>query len=241
MSSLRWGKLLPIQRTYSRPNASKRMSYSSDNFDTDTLSEPQSFLEGKVSNSNENEKPSTSTKKRSDGLYFDDDAGVVFQVETTLYRVPPSDLIKVSPVFRDMFKMSSASESRNDDNPIFLKSISRIDWERLLKVILHKSFLDPPFRFEMEEWISVLKLSTLWRMGVVRAIAIEKIEQLDDPARRIQLAREYGISSYYLPALVRLVIRVNPLSAQDFKYLGCECAVPGLRMCPQHCLHSGKG
>ncbi|KAF9071525.1 hypothetical protein BDP27DRAFT_1174979, partial [Rhodocollybia butyracea] len=153
----------------------------------------------------------------------------VAQVETVLYRVPPSDLTKVSPVFRDMLETpsgSEASEGRSDNRPIFLESITRIDWERLLKVIFHKSYLDPPLQFNLDEWISVLKLSTLWKMDVVRATAIKSIEEFDDPARRIHVAREYGIlPSYYLPALTQLVMRPNPLSVQDLGYLGPECGL----------------
>ncbi|KAF9071524.1 hypothetical protein BDP27DRAFT_1361693 [Rhodocollybia butyracea] len=196
MPSISWGKLFPSQRAHIRQNASKRKSSNSN-----TLSENQP-LQVKVHNNN-----NSGEHKRSDGLYFLDDAGVVYRVETTLYRIPPSDLTRVSPVFHDMFEMpsgSEVSEGRGDDRPIFLESITRIDWERLLKVISHKSYLDPPLQFDMDEWIS--------------------IEEFNDPARKIHVAREYGIPSYSLLALIHLVIRVKPLSAQDSKYLGLECA-----------------
>ncbi|KAF9071526.1 hypothetical protein BDP27DRAFT_1170502, partial [Rhodocollybia butyracea] len=149
-------------------------------------------------------------------------------VEKTLYRIPPSNLTKVSPVFRDMLEApsgSEASEGSGDNTPIFLESITQIDWERLLKVILHKSYLDPPLKFNLDEWISVLKLSTLWKMDVVRATAIKSIEEFDDPARKIHVAREYGISSYYPPALSQLVLRPRSLSVQDIGFLGLECGL----------------
>ncbi|KAF9073186.1 hypothetical protein BDP27DRAFT_1400351 [Rhodocollybia butyracea] len=114
-----------------------------------------------------------------------------------------------------------------DDNPILLQSILRSDWERLLNVLMHKTYLDPPLDFKMVDWISVLKLSTLWEMDVIRAIAIKKIDRLnlDNPARKVNLAREYKIPDYCLPSLSQLIMRSASLSFQDLKWLGPECAL----------------
>ncbi|KAF9073187.1 hypothetical protein BDP27DRAFT_1216148, partial [Rhodocollybia butyracea] len=151
------------------------------------------------------------------------------QVEMTLYRIPPTELTKTSPVFRDMFQMPPDGENKpegmSDDNPILLHSILQIDWERLLNVLLHKTYLDPPLDFRIEQWISVLKLSTLWEMNAVRAVAIKKIESFDDHARKIDIAREYKIPDYFLPALSQLITRPQPLSIEDLLYLGLMCCL----------------
>jgi hypothetical protein len=167
--------------------------------------------------------------KRSSMFYFD---CVIFQVEDTLYNLPRAKLIEASSVFEDMFALPQASantaEGTNDDNPIHLEQTSKKDWECLLKLLFNSNLLpedssSPNFTFD--EWVSALKLATKWDMGAARACAIEKIAQFDYPAKKIHLAREYQVPRYFIPALVRLIARSEPLTREEYLDLGVDCVL----------------
>ncbi|KAJ3906121.1 hypothetical protein F5879DRAFT_920926 [Lentinula edodes] len=83
-----------------------------------------------------------------------------------------------------------------------------------------------PPEFTLDEWVSILKLATKWDMSTARACAIEKIAEYDGiPAKKIRLARDYRVPRYFIPSLVQLIGRSNPLTADDYKDIGVECAL----------------
>ncbi|KAF8824227.1 hypothetical protein HHX47_DHR8000198 [Lentinula edodes] len=94
----------------------------------------------------------------------------------------------------------------------------------------YKSFASNPIsgppEFTLDEWVSILKLATKWDMSTARACAIEKIAEYDGiPAKKIRLARDYRVPRYFIPSLVQLIGRSNPLTADDYKDIGVECAL----------------
>ncbi|KIK58971.1 hypothetical protein GYMLUDRAFT_227655 [Collybiopsis luxurians FD-317 M1] len=121
------------------------------------------------------------------------------------------------------------SEGTCDEYPIHLEHIKRKDWECLLGLLFNSnsqvlgqaSIPD----FTLDEWESVLNLSTKWEMAAVRECAIEKINQFDNPAKKIQLARNYRVPRFFLPCLVQLVARSDPIIPQELSELGIECAL----------------
>ena len=73
-----------------------------------------------------------------------------------------------------------------------------------------------------EEWISVLRLATRWKIDGIRSLAIRQLERLSlNPVDRITLAREYGINSdwvrYGSAALSR---RHTPLRVEEARVMG---------------------
>lgn len=80
--------------------------------------------------------------------------------------------------------------------------------------------------FTLEEWTSVLKLSTMWDFVTIREFAIAKIAPLlVDAVDKVVLARDYHVDEWLLPGLNSLAQRVEPLSLGDYKRLGAETAV----------------
>lgn len=75
-----------------------------------------------------------------------------------------------------------------------------------------------------EEWISVLKLSTMWQFDFYRNRAIKELTRhLDnDPARRLVLAFGYNVGNWLIPALQSLAQREEPMRMEEVKLLGME-------------------
>ncbi|KAJ4476504.1 hypothetical protein C8J55DRAFT_476614 [Lentinula edodes] len=165
--------------------------------------------------------------EKSKSYYFD---CVVFQVENKLYKLPRAYLAAVSPIFNDMFQIppedGQVTEGSESSHPICLYQTRVVDWERFLKVLFCKLYIDPPVEFGFDEWASVLKLSHRWEITTLQSLAIQKIESFHDhPSQKIYLARQYHVPSFYLPSIGRLIARSEPISLEDMKYLGAECAL----------------
>jgi hypothetical protein len=78
-----------------------------------------------------------------------------------------------------------------------------------------------------EEWISVLKLSTLWNFEEARRSAINNLPftDVDHPVMRIELAMTYKVRQWFLPALQKLATQEHGLKTEDVQRLGLEFAL----------------
>lgn len=74
-----------------------------------------------------------------------------------------------------------------------------------------------------DQWISVLKLATLWQFEEVRKLAIDTLTSIMvDPILRIEHARAYDVRQWYWIALHELGDGENSPSPQDAERLGVE-------------------
>ncbi|KAF9025622.1 hypothetical protein BDP27DRAFT_1307336 [Rhodocollybia butyracea] len=172
------------------------------------------------------------TAMRSSSFYFD---CVVFQVEDVLYKIPRAKLVDESKVFETMFSLpigeGNASEGTIDENPIHLEQLAKKDWECLLRLLFHRhptlsqDIDDQVPDFTLDEWVSVLELATKYDMTNIRKGAIDRIAVFNDPARKVKIARQQRIPSYFIPSLVELVARSEPLTPEEVMNLGIECAM----------------
>ncbi|PSR71747.1 hypothetical protein PHLCEN_2v12395 [Hermanssonia centrifuga] len=82
-----------------------------------------------------------------------------------------------------------------------------------------------------DEWVSVLRLSSLWNFEFLRAKAINHLQPLitTDPLRALFLAMDGSLrlpsSQWQFPALVALVRRREPISQRDVEVLGIDAAL----------------
>jgi hypothetical protein len=77
--------------------------------------------------------------------------------------------------------------------------------------------------FSLAEWISILKLSTMWEFTGIRQYAITQMPKLGiPPARQINLARDYHIQEWFLPGLVAYAQQPDTITADDVDLLGWE-------------------
>lgn len=83
----------------------------------------------------------------------------------------------------------------------------------------------------MEEWIHVLKLTTMWEYAALRAIAISKLTSLlnnnneDVLVRWLCLAREYGVQQWVFPALHALARRAQAIRLEEMEPLGIATVI----------------
>ncbi|KAH6908499.1 hypothetical protein BKA70DRAFT_1280028 [Coprinopsis sp. MPI-PUGE-AT-0042] len=121
----------------------------------------------------------------------------MIKVEDTLFRVPKSILTKESPVFDGMFSVENQSEGGDDDHPIVLEGYESRDFGRLLKLLMPDPFTFSVPVLSKEEWISVLKLSTIWQMDKAKNLSIASLSGLAlSPIEKIDLARKYRIPNW---------------------------------------------
>jgi hypothetical protein len=74
-----------------------------------------------------------------------------------------------------------------------------------------------------EEWISVLKLSTMWTFGDLRQKAIKSLERLNiNPLEKVMLARTYKVESFLVGGYKELIKRKEGPSLEEAKTLGYE-------------------
>jgi hypothetical protein len=75
----------------------------------------------------------------------------------------------------------------------------------------------------LEEWTSVLKLSSMWHFQKIRALAIKKMEGISmDLIDKINIARRFEILTWLVPALNALVQREKPIDLLEGNRLGME-------------------
>ena len=82
--------------------------------------------------------------------------------------------------------------------------------------------VNPNMTFTLEEWQSVLKLTSLYEMTQVKKFAIEKMIPLLTtlPALQIHLAKTYDIREWLAPGFLRLAHRIKPLDEEDVRLVG---------------------
>ncbi|KAK0212409.1 hypothetical protein DFS33DRAFT_1482309 [Desarmillaria ectypa] len=155
----------------------------------------------------------------------------IFLVEDELFRAPRYQFIKHSETFRAMFALPQADadavEGNTDDKPICLYGVSKIDFERLLN-FMYPLDIPPVLKRTLKEWISILKLSTMWVMTEIRNSAIFHIMERNqevEAVERITLGRSHDVPTLVRSGLVTLVNQDGGVSEQQAVLLGWETAL----------------
>jgi hypothetical protein len=76
----------------------------------------------------------------------------------------------------------------------------------------------------LDEWLSILDLSTRWGFASIRELAIRCLKP-PTPHQRLVLARKYAIEQWILPALQELCERPLPLTPDEARLMGIEDVV----------------
>ncbi|KAJ7125209.1 hypothetical protein C8R44DRAFT_782592 [Mycena epipterygia] len=156
---------------------------------------------------------------------------VVFQVQSTLFRVPRYQFERHSEIFAATFTLPQAggiSEGSEDKNPIKLEGISHLDFQRLLKVLYPLTAIPKTPELHGYEWISVLKLANLWHFLEVRELAIEQLTshaQSLDCIERILFGRQYGVAAWLRSGYTDLAQRKAPISVEEAAKISWEVAL----------------
>jgi hypothetical protein len=68
----------------------------------------------------------------------------------------------------------------------------------------------------LEDWMSILKLASLWDIPLIRDAAISALSTTQvEPFEKLILAHQYGVTAWMLPSLNELVQRKQPLTIQE--------------------------
>jgi len=151
-------------------------------------------------------------------------AEIYFLVEGCLFQ-SYRQLFEVSPVFREMFSLPIREGEQPDgclkSQPLRLDGIKRADFKPFVELINPTPSAD--VNFTISEWTSILKLSTMWDFTGIRQLTIKHMfkVQLTTP-QRIDLARQYHIKEWFLPALNWYARQANPVTEQDVAVLGWD-------------------
>ncbi|TFK19493.1 hypothetical protein FA15DRAFT_561720, partial [Coprinopsis marcescibilis] len=150
-------------------------------------------------------------------------------VEDELFCVARNELAASSEVFSDMFLLPTAeglADGRDKSNAVFLEGQKKSDFLALLKVIYPTSSLEFRIGLSKEEWIGVLKLSTMWDMKEIRDFSIKMLQERHDLSAvdMIQLARACSIGSWLKQGAVRLAESDESMPLQTLTDLGWETA-----------------
>ncbi|KAL4068137.1 hypothetical protein J3A83DRAFT_3816543 [Scleroderma citrinum] len=172
----------------------------------------------------------SSTNRRSKHCKF-----YTTTVEDCLFKIPREPLEAESIVFRDMFLLPQGDkdtvEGLSDENPVVLPGVSQDEFEQLLTVLLsrkHVSGRCSESDLDLDQWVSVLKLSTMWEFHAPRIAAIIHIDSLDnmiDPIDKVVLAMQYDIKEWLLPALLKLAQRAESINIEEGRRMGFETAL----------------
>ncbi|TFK74666.1 hypothetical protein BDN72DRAFT_671661 [Pluteus cervinus] len=164
---------------------------------------------------------------RYDDFYFE---SVVFLVEDNLFKVPRYGF-EQSEVFQEMFTLPTPETTQpdglTDTQPLHLAGILIKDFIPLLRVMYP---INPPTvpKLEKDEWVSVLKLATMWEINSLRNLAIMELEDLTkkkDPAFRLMLSRRYKVHQWFIPAASELVRRAAPIDYGEAEEIGFDVAL----------------
>ncbi|KAI0642640.1 hypothetical protein C8Q79DRAFT_917088 [Trametes meyenii] len=157
------------------------------------------------------------------------------QVENRLFKVPKRKFVDNSEVFEGMFEIPgdpASVEGNTDEKPLTLEGIKKDEFRALLGVMF-KPHYAPTWSEKrqpsMEEWILVLKLTTMWQFASLRRVSIDALTPLlgaaEDPARWISLARLYDVNEWLFPALHALARRTKALQFDEVEPLGLATAI----------------
>ncbi|EIN06752.1 hypothetical protein PUNSTDRAFT_25128, partial [Punctularia strigosozonata HHB-11173 SS5] len=165
--------------------------------------------------------------ERDDTFYFET---ITFLVEGCLFKVPREHFAKGSSVFEGMFALPvvgpSSIDGESDDRPLPLPGVSKHDFRQLLRVMFPRPSASGPPQLSCDEWVSVLKLSTMWQFAEIRARAVRELSAIAiDAVRKVVLAKKFSVDQWLLPALNEIARRAKPIDVEDIEKLGLEYAL----------------
>ncbi|KAM5534219.1 hypothetical protein V8D89_012126 [Ganoderma adspersum] len=150
--------------------------------------------------------PSSPSSPTSSGTLTD----IVFLADDVLFKVPRRPFEHESEVFSAMFELPSgnssySAEGSSDDNPIRLEGVSEDEFRSLLWVMFRSGYFSS-HALTQPQWVSVLRLATMWFLKDIRERAIAQLSKL-----------------VALPTAC-IALQEQPLTSQDLESLGWDTA-----------------
>ncbi|EAU89731.2 hypothetical protein CC1G_07456 [Coprinopsis cinerea okayama7 len=158
-------------------------------------------------------------------FYWD---AVIIRVEDGLFCVPRYGLVNASAVFSDMLSLPSGQdgpapvEGTDPAHPIVLEGYKKDEFKCLLRLLYPSaediiSETSVRLTLSKDQWISVLKLSTIWGMNKIRSHATHRLstEITLSPTEKIALARAHRVSKWLEEGITALTTSTDPIKLMD--------------------------
>lgn len=160
---------------------------------------------------------------------------IVIKVEDRLFCVPLCEFVQSSEVFADMFLLPSGPtthrEGQDKEHPIVLEGYKKDEFASLLRVMYPTagsliSNEKIELRLEKEEWVSVLKLSTIWDMKKIRQYAIHRLstDVTLSPTEKFLVGRAHRVPAWLKEGITTLTSNDYKPTLEDLATLGWETA-----------------
>ncbi|KAF7296051.1 hypothetical protein MKEN_01420200 [Mycena kentingensis (nom. inval.)] len=179
--------------------------------------------------------PAPPTATRDESYFFET---IVFQVaplrllvEETLFKVPRHQFERRSEIFASIFTLPTPADTKvegsDDACPMLLEGVAATDFRRFLKVLYPLDAIPAIPNLSKDEWISVLKLATLWRFLEIRALALTRLDLAlqNDCVQQILLGRQYDVVSWLRDGYGALARREEPITLEEARAIGWETAL----------------
>ncbi|KZV67216.1 hypothetical protein PENSPDRAFT_555739, partial [Peniophora sp. CONT] len=160
---------------------------------------------------------------------------VIFQAERTLFRVPAYALPTEDGVFSAMFALPNGNgEGSSEDNPIHLPhEVTAEDFRCFLKARIPMPDATEPPKLTVHQWMSVLKLATMWCLDGLRIKAIDAADKelptlsgtTASDVYKVLLGQRHHVSRWLLEGYEALGKRKEYLSATERQQLGSETSL----------------
>jgi len=146
-----------------------------------------------------------------------------------LFKVPLGCFANTG-IFGTIFTLPVAQDAlvdgSDDEHPFKLHGIKQAEFRAFLGVLYPYDILLRTANVSEEEWISILKLSTMWEFSYARDLAIKELSgRAMDPITKVLLARQYSIPKWLLAAYHELVNRKELVSCDEAQQLGLNVAI----------------
>ncbi|KAJ3534164.1 hypothetical protein NMY22_g7040 [Coprinellus aureogranulatus] len=163
--------------------------------------------------------PTFESKQR--GRFFLD--SVTLEVEGVLHRIPKLYLESSSPLFKDMWSLPQGpdAEGQTEENPVVLTGCTNAEFENLLAVLVQGP---TPSRLQKEEYLSALRLATMWDMSELRRVLIAKLDSLKlSVAEKIAFGKHYGVADWLVEGCTSAFAGSDHLDVDELAaYIGWE-------------------
>lgn len=146
-------------------------------------------------------------------------------VEGVLFKVHRFFFQRDSQIFKTMFTLPPPSnvpgpiEGEAEENPIVLQGFKILDFERFLSILYPINFLETDLS-TVDEWTSVLIISTMWEFDSLRKLCVEKLHQVTLATDRVVLGKRFDLTHWLTPAYYHLCTRAEPLNLEEGEKLG---------------------
>ncbi|KAK2463036.1 hypothetical protein APHAL10511_004691 [Amanita phalloides] len=166
--------------------------------------------------------------------FFFADGTLELLVENSLYKVHHHFFEYYSSFFLAIFT-SLKSESTNmptslaglairSHKPIHLPDITTIEFDRLLSIIYPTSFAQCDIA-SMEEWTSVLNLSSKLEFTSIYDLAVHNIAPKASVIDKALLGKRYGVKPWVVDSYSELCAREKPLTIEEGRQLGIDLVI----------------